>query len=173
MIVASRDYLDETKVDPRRSWYKVVAPVRTSLEPVNDVYGEVIQELLARVNATATTQRFSSLDEKLSQIGDLPDHWDGYDSPRPDENAVTLARQAIRAAEIARLLPTTVVASAEGGVAICWDKGDKHAYIEFGNDLTAVSAMYSGHGEPIVAEFEPTASEIERAFGEVRRFMRI
>jgi hypothetical protein len=111
-------------------------------------------------------------DAKLTKIAALGENWDSYGAVPPDAQSVISARLALRLANSDRTLPQAVVPSAEGGVSLCWDMGAKHAYIEFGNDGTAVVATYEGDGEPYIREFHPDIPSITDGLQTVCNFMR-
>lgn len=71
-----------------------------------------------------------------------------------------------------RLLPTRVVASAEGGVAICFIDGNKYADVEFLNTGEILGVTSDRRNRPVVWEAEPSASDLARATDRIRMFLR-
>jgi len=122
----------------------------------------------AELKMSATMAIPSKLEDQLSKIVGLEANWDSYDAGKPNRVAVDHAREAVMLSE--RLFPHNIVASAEGGVALCWDQGEKHAYIEFSNDGTAIMAKYEGKNDPCIKEFPPNKQAILEALGEVYPF---
>jgi hypothetical protein len=93
---------------------------------------------------------------EVESLRTLPAGWDGYESDPPNALALGACTEALL---LIQSMPTSVMPSAEGGIAIRWDGNLKHAYIEFRNDGTAISAFYGTKGEATIAEFVPSAEE--------------
>lgn len=75
---------------------------------------------------------FSALIKNLERLGRLDNNWNGYGAPAPTDAATFAARlilEQISTMEIA-LFPSRLVASAEGGVAVCFFHNGRHADIE-------------------------------------------
>jgi hypothetical protein len=122
---------------------------------------------------SGTELRMQLLKRRIDFASEIQEGWDSYASPPPSPDAVKWARRALDLALIARALPSTIVPSADGGIALCWDSNDKHAYIEFDNDGSAVAAMYQGMGEPDVKDFLPADPWILEKIGLLQQFMRV
>jgi lysylphosphatidylglycerol synthetase-like protein (DUF2156 family) len=60
-------------------------------------------------------------------------------------------------------MPSSVVASAEGGIATYFFKNDKSAYIEYRNSGGAVVVMYDRDSDPIVNEIDQREQAAEAA----------
>lgn len=71
----------------------------------------------------------------------------------------------------AELLPTKVVASAEGGVAYCFVAGDKYADIECLNSGALLGVTTNKRDRPFVWEIDPSANGIVRACETVEQFL--
>ncbi|HEV3157223.1 MAG TPA: hypothetical protein VGZ00_07745 [Candidatus Baltobacteraceae bacterium] len=110
------------------------------------------------------------LESQIQETETLLDDWDSYGAPPPNQEALRWARESVPLADSERFLPHNIAASAEGGIALCWDDKDVHAYIEFSNDGSAVSVMYRGMEDPYVREFSPEQTTITGMLGEVRVF---
>jgi len=70
-----------------------------------------------------------------------------------------------------RFLPTRIVASAEGGVAICFSKDNKYADIEFLNTGEILGVVSNRRDRPIAWEIEPSARDLARASARIRKFL--
>jgi hypothetical protein len=136
-----------------------------------DAYEQVLKKILEIKEARGASRIIESLNTRLTEIARFQHNWDTYDADPPSAESVRLSRLALRLAEHERVLPNTAVASAEGGVALCWDSGAKHAYVEFGNDGTAIVATYQGMAEPSIQEFRPDISFITDALKTVHSFL--
>jgi hypothetical protein len=108
------------------------------------------------LRTSATALRVAVLSEKIDNAAMLPVGWDSYCALPPNHEAIALARRALATARNVFALPSTITASADGGIALCWDSAERRAYIEFDNDGSAVIAMYDRTSEPYVSEFDPS-----------------
>jgi hypothetical protein len=125
------------------------------------------------IPASATDLRVEVLRWKVECASRLQDDWDSYGAAPPNRDAVRWAQRALNLTLAEWELPSTVVPSADGGIALCWDAGSRHAYIEFDNDGTAIVAMYVSVESPSLSEFEPTDAAILLEIGNIQRFMRV
>src|SRR6266571_595063 len=80
---------------------------------------------------------------------------DGVEAPR--ELTVVWALLALQETQAQNVLPTRVVASAEGGIAICFVEGNKYSDIECLNSGVILGVLSNQHDCPIVWEIEQSA----------------
>lgn len=109
---------------------------------------------------------FKRANQSLIQMEGLLQNWDSYGAEPPNLDARDSARRVISVLEALALPPTKVVASSEGGVAICFVKGDYYADIECLNSGETLAVMYQGSSEPhaweIPAHDQALTGAIER-----------
>ena len=118
-------------------------------------------------------ERYSSLLAKIDRLKSLSSNWDSYAAPGPSPSTRVSADKVVRRAFEMHCLPDAVVPSAEGGVAVCWDSLQKHAYIEFDNDGTAIYARYRENDEPVLREFSvEDLDAIDGFINDIRVFIR-
>jgi hypothetical protein len=96
--------------------------------------------------------KFEWLKEKLAEMTALEANWDTYGAEPPGRNALSRAEEILLILRGQSLLPTKVVASSEGGVAICFIEGDRYADIECLNTNETLAVTYRGTDEPVVWE---------------------
>jgi hypothetical protein len=89
----------------------------------------------------------------------------------PSDFATAWARLVLAQLQSDRLLPTRVVASAEGGVGLCFVDGAKYADIECLNSGTILGVTSDSSTRPLVWEVEQTAGGIARAAERIRGFI--
>jgi hypothetical protein len=89
----------------------------------------------------------------------------------PQDPAIYWAFQVLQKLEHDMLRPSRIVASAEGGVAICFVREDIYADIECFNDGVILGAISDRRDRPIVWEIEPGPSDIARAAARIRKFL--
>jgi hypothetical protein len=89
---------------------------------------------------------------------------------KPQDRAIVLAFAVLSRLEDDMQRPSKVVASAEGGIAICFTKDDDYADIECFNDGAILGVTSNRRDRPDVWEIEPSASGIARASIRIRSF---
>jgi hypothetical protein len=108
--------------------------------------------------------------EKLKAITEdvalLPDG-----AEKPSETAIAWASDMLNQLKVDQLPPTRVVASAEGGVAICFVHGDKYADVEFLNTGEILGVVSNRRDRPVVWEVDRNSAGLARASARVREFM--
>ncbi|MGZ3529505.1 MAG: hypothetical protein ACXWNZ_18250 [Vulcanimicrobiaceae bacterium] len=158
--------------DLRARGVLVVEAQGVSSRNIRDTYLNLAGKLNESAKSSATFQRAETLKSQLGELRTLEQNWDSYGAPPPSAASIDNAELALSQSETLRVMPSAVVASAEGGAALCWDVGAKHAYFEFDNDGMAVCAMYDVVADPYIVEFEPTVQNVASALQQVRVFFR-
>jgi hypothetical protein len=93
---------------------------------------------------------------------------DGAEAPGPIAQEWALI--ALAQLQSDQFLPSRVVASAEGGVAICFSKGNKYADIEFLNSGEILGVVSNRRDRPVAWEIAATPSDLARASVRIRHF---
>jgi hypothetical protein len=92
------------------------------------------------------------------------------DAEPPSNFATTWTHAIIQQLQADNLLPSRVVASAEGGLGVCFVAGNKYADIECLNSGTILGVISNKHDRPCVWEIEPNARGFARASERIREF---
>jgi hypothetical protein len=92
-------------------------------------------------------------------------------SDPPSALVLARAREFLRQLEIEALEPTKVVASAEGGVAICFVADDKYSDIEFLNSEEILGVISNRRDRPVVWQIDSTPSGLTGAVARIRDFL--
>ena len=108
---------------------------------------------------------------KLDSIATDPSLWP-EDAERPESYAIGCASEVIGQLANDGLVPTKVVASAEGGVAICFVAGDKYADIECFNSGEMLGVISNKYNRPSAWEIEQNSDGIARATAKISCFLR-
>ena len=138
-----------------------------------DVGDNMAEKLPSNVQTESRNPRKGLLATGLSQIDALltsTPSWGGKAVPPPSEPAAWRAKQAYRMFASQELVPDRIVASGEGGVALCFLRGDKVADVEFlnnGENLASIEDRVSGATE--IWEF--TTSELKTTQTRIREFL--
>jgi hypothetical protein len=114
----------------------------------------------------AVAVHFEKLKAIIEDPALLPD---GAESP--SEAAAAWASDMLEQLARDRFPPTHVVASAEGGVAICFVHGDKYADVEFLNSGEILGVVSNRRDRPVVWEVDQNSAGLARASARVREFM--
>jgi hypothetical protein len=89
----------------------------------------------------------------------------------PERIALLWADRVLRQLEDVMLRPSRVVASGEGGVAICFVQGDSYADIECLNTGAILGVTSNKRDRPDAWEIDPGTGGIARAIERVRKFL--
>ena len=117
-----------------------------------------------------TDTRFATHFAKLLRIRNDRSLWpENGEPPKPPtvESALIALHQLMQD----MVTPTQVVASAEGGVAICFVRGEKYADIECLNDGTILGVTSNRRDRPMVWEIDPRSGGFALASSRIRRFL--
>jgi hypothetical protein len=108
--------------------------------------------------------KFQKAQQDLRYMSDLPFNWDTYGAEPPRPQTLHRALELLVHLEQRSFVPTRVVPSAEGGVAVFFMRGDRYADIEFLNTGEVLAVTYVGKAEPDVWEIteEPLEPAVER-----------
>lgn len=96
----------------------------------------------------------------------------GYSGPPPNDRALAVAREILdtQCAPLG-MVPTRVVASAEGGVGLVFTSGDRYADIEVFNDGD-IAVLVSSHGTGTDAlDIRNSPEDLRRALIMIRVFL--
>lgn len=141
--------------------------VAPSLRTASGAYSAIVldplrAEAIRAVSSSQSLRRqsvFGVLLGELERAASYPDNWDGYGAEGPSKLAVDRGYAFLEECRTtSTLVPTTIVASAEGGIAAYFIADERVAYVEFANCGEVVLAMYGkGGSAPEVLEVDPAA----------------
>jgi hypothetical protein len=89
----------------------------------------------------------------------------------PSRTAVAWARAVLQQLQEDAVTPTRVVASAEGGVAICFVHGDKYSDLECLNTGEILGVTSNRRDRPVCWEIEQGSGGIAQASSRIRGFL--
>lgn len=131
-------------------------------------YLRVTTELLSQV--TTCSKRFAALFKKLDQIQLATEQWTRT-MPKPSEDSLSEARALLGRLRASNFVPSRVMPSAEGGIGICFEDGERYADFECTNDgrITGVISDRKGFVEAFAVDrsFEGES----QAIAKVREFL--
>ena len=122
--------------------------------------------------ADAATSEDAGFDLHFSKLRRLvvePSLWPDQADP-PTEFAMTWAQLVLQQLQGDNLLPTRAVASAEGGIGICFVDGTKYADIECLNSGVILGVISNKSARPIVWEIEQDPRGLTQASQRIREF---
>jgi hypothetical protein len=120
-------------------------------------------------SASGENANFALHFSKLNRLAIDSSLWS--DAGPPSDFATAWARLVLDQLQSDRLLPTRVVASAEGGIGLCFVDGSKYADIECLNSGTILGVISDKSARPVVWEVEQNARGIARAAERIRQFI--
>ena len=68
-------------------------------------------------------------------------------------------------------MPSRVIPSAEGGVAVYFSSGNRTAYVEYRNSREVILAMFDDHSDPIIIELTESDADESRALSLIRAYI--
>lgn len=118
-----------------------------------------------------SARSFDQASDRLRELEALRPNWDSYGAAPPVPASLDSCRNVLRQLRSVALVPATIVASAEGGAAVCFLEGARYSHIECLNSGELVVVMYEGQSDPLVLEFDQRQPDITQAIEAVRHFM--
>ena len=124
-------------------------------------------------NADATTNEYSGLAAQVSKLKALALDRSllPFGAPPPSESARLYAQLALNYLAVEELSPDRIIASAEGGVALCFELGEKYADIECLNSGEILGVLSNRRDRPDVWEIEQSTSGVASAAARIREFI--
>jgi hypothetical protein len=107
---------------------------------------------------------------KLNRLASESSLWPESAEP-PSDFAMTWGKLVLDQFHSDQVLPSRVVASAEGGVGVCFIDGYKYADIECLNSGTILGVISDKRTRPVVWEIEQSARGIARASERISEFI--
>lgn len=132
--------------------YRQCDPGTSVIRELYDFLARQVSESTSQSAFLRSSAAFAHLRTVLEEAITIQPDWNGYQAPSPDTEAVRAASAFLDALEDNNLVPTTIVPSAEGGIAIYFNDGGRTAYVEYGNEGDVVLGMYADTGEPQVLD---------------------
>ncbi len=116
-------------------------------------------------------ERFAKLVAKLD-ILERNENLTPAGCPAPDYRAVGLARIVLTRFHQIEAPPDKIVATADGGVAICFMDGDKYSDIECSNEGGLLGVTTNRRDRPTVWEIDQNPSGVDNACARIKNFIR-
>jgi hypothetical protein len=110
----------------------------------------------------------SNAKKHLSSLTTLPHNWDSYGAPAPNQAAIANAARVLDSLQYFELSIVRILASAEGGIGICFVQGDSYADIECSNEGEFMGVRYVGAGAPTLIDIDGSDSSIRAGLQEIR-----
>lgn|ERR1017187_1020666 len=118
-----------------------------------------------------TEAEFSAIEQQLHRVASYNCGWDSYDAEAPDPATVEMTKRLLKHMRQSGFVPSSIVASVEGGIATYIFKGGKTAYIEYRNSGETVAAMYDRESHPIVMELDTSEGSALEALNRIREYL--
>lgn len=112
-------------------------------------------------------QHLSKLDALTNDLTLLPEG-----AVPPSRTAIAVARKILdRCLVHFNSNPDKVVATVDGGIAICFINGNKYSDIECRNDGGMLGVTTNRRDRPIVWEIQPSLSSVDSACAKIKKFI--
>jgi hypothetical protein len=108
---------------------------------------------------------------QLKSMRDLKNDWNGYGSLAPNSIAIRNSQTVLDILHVLSFSPSSIVPSAEDGIAISFCKGKKRAIIECYNDGNIAAAMYEIDSEPLVWNVGISEEDIKESVNRIYDFI--
>ncbi len=149
------------------------------LPPDNNAVGSAAHELrrktedffLQKIRESIyqkATARLAALQLRISSLEQLGQNWDSYGAPPPNATAARNISRILKLLSPFEIGAAQILPSAEGGLAICFVRGNRYADIECSNNGDFVGVRYVGRDLPAVIEIQGTEASLQAALEEVR-----
>ena len=120
----------------------------------------------------ATMNLIVDAQNQLRKLATLSSNWDSYGAPAPSATSIENVVRILEHMRFFDLALAKLVPSAEGGIAICFAKGDRYADIEATNDGSILGVRYVGMHSPVLIEVNESDASIDAALAEIREHIR-
>jgi hypothetical protein len=125
------------------------------------IYSE--KGLAAYMASIGLSKRSRDLQEQIERMIDLRQNWDTYGAEPPNDDTMSFASELLVLLDTREFLPSDVVASAEGGVALSFTAPNRYADIEILNSGEILAVTFTRQREPIVWEVRKNKEDIIQA----------
>jgi hypothetical protein len=153
------DETRETAVRRSRNVHGIAPVADTGVDGTTTSYGSFVLDRL-----------FFEHFVKLAMLRTKKELWPDESEP-PSDLAIAYAQAILAELSWDRLAPSRVVASAEGGVAVCFVKGNKYSDIECLNNGSILGVTSDRRERPTVWEIDADPAAIARACSRIRKFL--
>jgi len=109
--------------------------------------------------------------KKLSQFASLKDDWDSYGAEAPSQWSVDSTRNVLRILAEEDFEPTSIDASAEGGVCLSFQHGERYGDVECFNSREILAVMSAGGDATEVWEIKDLNRELRTTLCKIRMFV--
>ena len=139
----------------------------------------LIEDTTDIINSTDTTtveyieipdRNFIAHIQRLESLTSLNQLWD-EDYEKPSALSKELAGEILNQLEMQEFEPSKIVASVEGGIAICFMQGDKYADIECLNSGEILGVKTNRRDRPFVWEIMRNKDAISQATQTIKSFI--
>jgi len=121
------------------------------------------RHLIEYMMAMQVHRKSEDFQNKLRAMESLENNWDTYGAEAPSIATISNAIDLLVRMEHVNFLPSDVLASSEGGVALSFKSATRYADIEFLNSGEVLAVVAEGSDQPVVWEVEKNTEGFEEA----------
>jgi hypothetical protein len=114
---------------------------------------------------------YQELHSSLDTCATLADNWDSYGAAKPEKHSIEATGRFLQRLFAELFMPSRVIPSAEGGMAVYFNSENKTAYLEYRNSGEVILAMFDDHSDPIIVELTEDDADESRAVSLIRSYI--
>src|SRR5208337_879542 len=134
-------------------------------------FKQLIAEAVSTSKFLQIEKTYQELRSSLHACATLPDNWDSYGAAKPAKHSVEVADRFLQRLFAELFMPSRVVPSAEGGMALYFNNDNKTAYVEYRNSGKVILAMFDDHSDPIIVELTESNADQFKALSFIRSYI--
>jgi|HubBroStandDraft_6_1064221.scaffolds.fasta_scaffold174510_2 hypothetical protein len=145
--------------------------LRSSSWKILTFFRQLIAEARSTSKFLQLQDTYQELRSSLDACAALADNWDSYDAAKPTRHSIEAADKFLTSLFAELFMPSRVIPSAEGGVAVYFSSGNRTAYVEYRNSREVILAMFDDHSDPIIIELTESDADESRALSLIRAYI--
>jgi len=143
---------------------------RALTQPLREQLKQGVEQSQEMSRSLTLESEFAAIERELNATSNLQNGWDSYGAERPGTDPIRNASGLLRELKVKQFLPTRIVPSAEGGVALYFMDKDRICYIEYRNSGDTILAMYRPADEPEIRELR-SGADVLASIDAVRAYL--
>lgn len=164
-----------------RSDGRAPRPIETLLEiqaPFEQALRRILERVFNKIDEDRSTSQFREteriyreLSDTLDACAELGDDWNSYGAEKPSPATIKAAARFLGRLRREFFMPNRIIPSADGGIAVYFNRRDKTSYLEYRNSGEVILAMYDKHSDPEVLELTKSDGDESTAFNSIRGYL--
>jgi hypothetical protein len=162
---------DRADLARRRRRARELTEPRGSSRNTLTFFDELIVQTRSTSKFLQVAREYRELSSCLFAYTMLADDWNSYGAEKPSTASIEATARFLKRLIAELFMPNRLVPSAEGGVAVYFNRGTKNSYIEYRNSGDVILAMYDNNSDPQVIELTKSDADEQRALSLIRTYI--